>query len=116
MRSDYTHAAVEAAQWPRKCSMRKRAAANTRKNYAAACGQPHRPAKALAACADAGRAAVTRPACNPICDKLRQPCNAFTSFRNVSPQTKWKMENACKFSVTNDQTLHVWSNFGSFVK
>jgi len=65
MRSDYTHAAVEAAQWPRKCSMRKRAAANTRKNYAAACGQPHRPAKALAACADAGRAAATRPACNP---------------------------------------------------
>jgi len=65
MRSDYTHAAVEAAQWPRKCSMRKRAAANSRKNYAAACGQPHCPAKALAACADAGWAAATRPVCIP---------------------------------------------------
>ena len=43
--------------------MRRRAAANSRKIYAAACGQPRRPAKALAACADAGRAAATRPVC-----------------------------------------------------
>jgi len=46
-----------------------RAAAMHRKNYAAACGLPCCSAKSIAAGADAGRAAATRPACipNPRC-------------------------------------------------
>jgi len=50
-----------------------RAAAMHRKNYAAACGLPRCSAKSIAAGADAGRAAATRPACinNAYIKKLR---------------------------------------------